>query len=121
MSPDPITHVTVEEAENACALREQLACESLGLTVVEPDEGWESSPHDHSDDGREEVYLVLSGAVTLAAEEETRRLRAGDAVRIAPDASRQLYDPAPDTTLVLASAPRQGEERPEWTLQSFQG
>lgn len=121
MSSHPITHVTVEHTEDSCALKDRLACEALGLTIVEPEEGWESVPHDHNDDGREEVYLVLSGGITLTAGEESRRLEAGDAVRIEPEASRQLHDPDPDTMLVLASAPRDGDLNPEWNLQSFQG
>jgi quercetin dioxygenase-like cupin family protein len=86
-------------------LRDPLECEQLGLTVVECDAGWEGKPHDHAEDGEEEVYLLLEGEATLSVDGENVSLTAGDALRVAPGARRQIHNGDTESTFVIAGAP----------------
>jgi len=85
-------------------LREPLETSELGLSVLECDAGWTGMEHDHGDDDHEEVYLLVDGAATVSVEGEDVEMEPGDAVRVAPDASRQITTDE-DSTLVLAGAP----------------
>jgi len=85
-------------------LRGALDCENLGVTVVDADEGWDGMEHNHADGDHEEVYVLVSGGGSLTVEGEELALESGDAVRVAPDASRQLsFDT--DSLMVIAGAP----------------
>jgi mannose-6-phosphate isomerase-like protein (cupin superfamily) len=105
-----VTHstVTYDEVEPRAPgmhfLRDALDCEELGLTVVDVEESWTGKEHDHAHDDQEEVYLLLEGAGTLTVDGEDLSLDAGDAVRVAPDSTRQLHVEA-DSLLVVAGAP----------------
>lgn len=86
-------------------LRDALGSDQLGVTVVEGRDGWEGKRHDHADDGQEEVYLLIEGAATLSIEGESIELTAGDAVRVDPEAARELEFTADDSLMVIAGAP----------------
>jgi mannose-6-phosphate isomerase-like protein (cupin superfamily) len=86
-------------------LREPLACEQLGFTVVECGAGWEGKPHDHAEDGEEEVYLLLEGEATITVDGGEVSLEAGDALRVAPDSRRQIHNGDTESTFVVAGAP----------------
>jgi mannose-6-phosphate isomerase-like protein (cupin superfamily) len=86
-------------------LREPLDCEQMGLTVVECDPGWEGKPHDHADDGQEEVYLLTEGEATVTVDDEGVSLSAGDALRIPPESRRQIHNGDTESTFVIAGAP----------------
>lgn len=86
-------------------LREPLDCEGLGVTVVDCPPGWTGKAHDHGDRGHEEVYLLVDGAATVTVEDEPVSLEAGDAIRIAPEATRQIENGDAESTFVLAGAP----------------
>ncbi|MFW6448261.1 MAG: cupin domain-containing protein [Halobacteriota archaeon] len=85
-------------------LREALDCEHLGITVVEADPGWQGKPHDHAADGHEEVYLLLEGDARLEVAGSPVELAPGDAVRVAPEATRRLHFPD-GGRMVIAGAP----------------
>jgi len=85
-------------------LRDALDCAELGLTVLDMDGDWEGKPHDHAEDGEEEVYLLLDGSAELTVDGETVSLESGDAVRVDPEASRQLVFEE-ESTMVIAGAP----------------
>lgn len=89
------------------AAREPLGVSSWGMNVLELDAGCELCPeHDHTSDGQEEVYVVLSGAVVLRASGEERTLVAGDMARVAPDVRRKLVTRgSPATVLALGGNP----------------
>ncbi|AWB26946.1 cupin domain-containing protein [Halococcoides cellulosivorans] len=96
----------VEElAPGMTFLRDALDCEHLGVTLLEADPGWAGKPHDHADDGQEEVYLLVEGTATVTIEGEEVGMSAGDAVRIDPDATREIAVGAEPATFVLAGAP----------------
>jgi quercetin dioxygenase-like cupin family protein len=85
-------------------LRDALDCEQLGVTVLDAGEGWEGMEHDHADEDHEEVYVLVEGSGEITVEGETVSLAAGDAVRVAPGATRSLSFDA-ESQMVIAGAP----------------
>jgi quercetin dioxygenase-like cupin family protein len=86
-------------------LRDPLDCEQLGVTIVEVSPGWTGKPHDHADDGQEEVYVCLEGGATLTIDGQEVPMDAGDAVRISPEATRQIHNGDAESRFVLVGAP----------------
>ncbi|SFG78087.1 Cupin domain-containing protein [Halopelagius inordinatus] len=86
-------------------LRDELDCENLGFSVLEADPGWVGKEHDHAEDGQEEVYFLVDGEATLTVDGDEVRMKAGEAVRIPPEATRQLENGSVESTFVLAGAP----------------
>ena len=106
MGHDEVDYADVEpRAPGMHFLRDALDCEQLGLTVVEADDGWDGLEHDHSEDGQEEVYLLLEGGATLSVDGETLSLAPGEAVRVDPDATRTLAFTEDESRMVIAGAP----------------
>lgn len=102
------THVHYDEVEPKAPgmhfLRDALDCTELGFTVLEAGAGWEGKPHDHGEQGHEEVYLLVEGSGTLTVEDESLALSAGEAVRVDADATRELtFDE--QSLMVIAGAP----------------
>jgi len=85
-------------------LRDALDCSNLGVSVLDVDAGWSGKPHDHADDGQEEVYVLVEGEATAVVEEESVPMSAGDALRVAPEATRRL-DAEEPCLFVIAGAP----------------
>ncbi|WP_435063981.1 cupin domain-containing protein [Halobaculum sp. EA56] len=86
-------------------LRDPLECEQLGVTVVECDPGWTGMEHDHADRDHEEVYVLVEGEATVRVDGEEVDMTAGDALRLSPDATRQIRNGDTESTVVLAGAP----------------
>ena len=86
-------------------LRDPLECDRVGVTVVDCAPGWEGKPHDHADEDHEEVYLLVDGEATVTVDDEDVPMEAGDAVRLAPDAERQIRNGDAESTFVLVGAP----------------
>ena len=104
MSHDRANYEEVEPvAEGMHFLRDPLDCERLGLTVVEVGPDWTGKEHDHAGNGQEEVYLLLDGAATLTVEGEAVELSPGEAVRVDPEATRQL-EVTEESRMVIAGA-----------------
>lgn len=105
MSYDRTNYADVEPlAPGMYFLRNALDCSELGLTVLEAGAEWDGKPHDHADDGQEEVYLLVEGSCELTIEGEDLGLESGDAVRVDPEVTRQLsFDE--ESTMVIAGAP----------------
>jgi len=85
-------------------LRDALDCSNLGVSVLDVDAGWSGKAHDHADDGEEEVYVLVEGAATVTVDGETVSLSVGDALRVDPEATRQV-DADADSLFVIAGAP----------------
>jgi len=85
-------------------LRDALDCENLGITVIDVDDEWNGKAHDHAEDGQEEVYLLIEGVGSITVDGEEVTLEPGKAVRVAPEASRQLQF-TQESTMVVVGAP----------------
>jgi len=85
-------------------LRDALDCSNLGVSVLDVEAGWSGKPHDHADDGQEEVYVLVEGEATATVEGEDVSLSAGDALRVDPEATRQI-DAESESLFVVAGAP----------------
>lgn len=106
MSHTKVNYQNVEPVSDAMHfLREPLESDNLGLTVVECGPGWIGMEHDHADDDQEEVYLLVDGEAVVSVEGEEIEMKSGDAIRIAPEATRQIRNGDTESTFVLAGAP----------------
>lgn len=80
----------------------ELGIRAFGLQVLDFPAGFPDYPaHDHSDDGQEEVYVLLRGSAEFQIDRERVTVDAGQLVRIAPPAMRKLV-PGPDGARILA-------------------
>ena len=112
-STDDIDSVVPEEHGGMWFFREPLDCENLGVTLLELEPDSKGKPHDHADDGQEEVYLVVDGELTVqlgggedAPPETELSLAAGEAVRVGPETRRQLHNHGDGPVrVVVAGAP----------------
>jgi uncharacterized cupin superfamily protein len=86
-------------------MREALNCTSLGVSVLECDPGWEGKEHHHREKNHEEVYLLLEGEATIRVDGQRVSMEPGDAVRVSPDAVRQLRVGDEASRFVVAGAP----------------
>ena len=82
------------------SLRRQLGVTSFGINQVLLRPGQRGRIHRH--ERQEEVYLVISGTLTLWIEGEPHELNQGDLARVAPDLRRQLANPHREDVLLLA-------------------
>ncbi|MFB6173456.1 MAG: cupin domain-containing protein [Halobacteriales archaeon] len=106
MSYGTANYHDVEPAAGALYfLRDPLECETVGVTVLEPEPGWTGMEHDHAEEDHEEVYLLLEGAATVIIEGEAVELEPGDAVRVPAGATRRIENGDAESRLVLAGAP----------------
>ena len=84
-----------------------LGVTAWGMNVVRVPPHWDGYPeHDHSEDGQEEVYVVLEGSVALHADGERWTLEPGMIARVGPTQKRRLVPGDDGTTmLVLGGTP----------------
>ncbi len=74
-----------------CRARASLGVTAFGIQVENFPPHFEHFPeHDHSDDGQEEVYTVLSGSATLHAEGQDYHLEPGVFARVGPGVTRKI-------------------------------
>jgi mannose-6-phosphate isomerase-like protein (cupin superfamily) len=93
---------------------DELGVESFGLQVLDLPPGFADYPeHDHTDDGQEEVYVVLAGNAELTVDGEHVTADAGTIVRVEAAARRRLVPgPAGVRVLAIGCAPG-GYDRPD--------
>ena len=98
-------------------IRAGLGVTSFGMQVFDLPPNFDSWPeHDHSDDGQEEVYTVLDGAITLHAGGESHEITPGVFARVASGVSRTLATgDQPARVLALGGTPGAAYEVQEWT------
>lgn len=105
MSHTKVAYTDVElVGEGMHFLRDALDCERLGVTVLDCEAGWTGKEHDHADDDQEEVYLLIEGEATVVVEGEEVAMESGDALRVAPEATRRIENGGTESTFVLAGA-----------------
>jgi uncharacterized cupin superfamily protein len=85
--------------------RQALGVTAWGMNVIELDPGCEGYPeHDHTEDGQEEVYVVLRGSVVLQTGDDERVLAEGDLVRVPPAVKRKLVTRNESVTVLALGA-----------------
>ena len=94
-STEKIDSVVPEEFGGMWFFKESLNCDDLGMTLLELEPGGKGKPHDHAEDGQEEVYLVVDGELTVEIgdeddETESVELSAGEAIRVGSGTWRAL-------------------------------
>ncbi len=106
MSHTKVNYRDVEAVgEGMHFLRDPLGCEQFGITVLECEPGWTGKEHAHVDKEHEEVYLLLDGEATVTVDGEDVAMGSGDALRIPPEATRQIHNGDNESRFVLAGAP----------------
>ena len=94
------TQLEPDHAERFFSLRRELGVTSFGINQILLRPGQRGRIHTHHN--QEEVFLVLSGTLTLWVEGEPRELTQGELARVAPNVKRQLANPHRENVLILA-------------------
>jgi quercetin dioxygenase-like cupin family protein len=125
MSYRTVNYEDVEQVSDAMHfLSEPLGCRQVGVTFSRCPPDWNSKPHDHADDEHEEVYVLVQGSAEVRIDDESVGMETGDAVWIAPDATRQIRNGKDESAFVLISAPEfdsDGTGGDAWGITAFQG
>jgi len=127
------THVNYEDITPVSgamhSLSDPLQSNEVGVSIARCDPGWRNRPHDHADNDHEEVYILIEGAATVVVNDEPVEMESGDAIRIPPDATRQIRNGDTESAFVLVSAPasrcittaQTDGEAAEWDAEGFVG
>jgi mannose-6-phosphate isomerase-like protein (cupin superfamily) len=86
--------------ERFLPLRRMLGVTSFGLNQIVLRPGQRGRIHRHRD--QEEVYLVLSGTLTLVIEREAKELQQGELARVAPEVRRFIANRGEEDVLLIA-------------------
>jgi mannose-6-phosphate isomerase-like protein (cupin superfamily) len=89
-----------DDPDRFVPLRRSLGVTSFGLNQMLLRPGQRGRIHRHQ--RQEEVYLVLSGRLTVEIEGEPQDLEAGELIRVAPGVRRRVLNLGPDVVNVLA-------------------
>jgi mannose-6-phosphate isomerase-like protein (cupin superfamily) len=89
-----------DNPERFVPLRRALGVTSFGLNQMLLRPGERGRIHRH--ERQEEVYLVLSGRLTVEIEGEPHDLAAGELMRVAPGVRRRVLNLGPEVVSVLA-------------------
>lgn len=82
--------------------RAELGVTSFGIQVEEFPPGFDRYPeHSHSEDGQEEVYVVLRGSAEIEIDGQRIPLDSETIVRVGPGVSRCIF-PGPEGVRILA-------------------
>jgi len=86
--------------ERFVSLRRALGVTTFGINQIRLGPGQRGRIHRHLQ--QEEVYLVLSGTLTLWIEGERHELGAGEIARVGPEVRRQIANPHPEAVVLIA-------------------
>lgn len=121
-----VDSVVPEEWGGMYFFRDVLDCEQLGVSLLELEPEGKGKRHDHSGTAHEEIYLVVDGELTVelgdeAGDESSGKgdheteseaggervtLTNGEAVRVDPETTRQLFNRGDERVrVVIAGAP----------------
>lgn len=92
--------IALDGSELFQPVRRALDVSSFGMSVISLQPLQRLRIHRHR--AQEEVYLVLSGTLTLSIEADERQLGVGEAARVAPAIRRQLLNRGENLCVVLA-------------------
>ncbi|QLG50510.1 cupin domain-containing protein [Natrinema halophilum] len=120
-----VNYEEVEQVSSAMHfLSDPLETEQVGVTVARCDPGWNSKPHDHTENDHEEVYVLIEGDATVVIDDEPVAMETGDALWIPPTSTRQIRNGDSESAFVLVSAPSIADDESdgdEWLLSGFAG
>ena len=100
-----------DDPERFVPLRRALGVTSFGLNQMLLRPGQRGRIHRH--ERQEEVYVVLSGRLTVEIEGAPHDLEAGELIRVAPGVRRRVLNLGPDLVSVLAvggATPHEGRD-----------
>jgi mannose-6-phosphate isomerase-like protein (cupin superfamily) len=97
--------------------RAELGVESFGMQVEEFPPGFDKYPeHSHSEDGQEEVYVVLSGSGEIVIDGERFPIDPETLVRVGPGINRRIFaGPEGVRILALGAVPGAVYEAPDFS------
>ena len=114
--------IDFESEERFTRLARELGVTAFGLNALILAPGQRLRIHRHG--LQEEVYIVITGTLSLAVEGEERRLDVGDVARVAPGVRRQLTNRDREQRCVVIAIGGAGEHEPrdaeaftEWDQQ----
>jgi len=98
-------------------VRAALGVTSFGMQVEEFPPNFDQYPeHSHSEDGQEEVYVVLRGSAEIEIEGKRIPLDAETIVRVEPGVSRRIFaGPQGVRILALGGVPGAAYEPPDFS------
>jgi mannose-6-phosphate isomerase-like protein (cupin superfamily) len=96
-----------DHEERFLSLRRELGVTSFGINQILLRPGERGRIHSHTT--QEEVYIVLSGTLTLWVEGEPRELTQGELARVGPDTKRQIANRTPGEDVLLIALGGHGE------------
>ena len=94
------TRIDFETSERFVSLRRALGVDSVGINQLTLAPRQRGRIHRHG--RQEEIYLVLTGTLTILIESEPHELAAGEIARVAPHVRRQLVNAGDERCVVLA-------------------
>jgi mannose-6-phosphate isomerase-like protein (cupin superfamily) len=94
------TKLEPDHEDRFYSLRRELGVTSFGINQILLRPGQRGRIHTHHQ--QEEVYLVLSGTLTLWVEGERRELSQGELARVGPNVKRQIANPHSEDVLIVA-------------------
>lgn len=99
---DGITYGSLDHAgsDRFQRLRAELGVETFGMNLIRLGPRQRGRIHAHQ--RQEEVYVVLSGTLTLCFEDGEHELHANDCARVAPGIRRQLLNRGRERCVLLA-------------------
>ena len=105
------TIVHVDELERPfpkwALARKSLGLTSFGMNIVELPPGETIPVHDETERDQEEVFLTLSGAVSVVIDGDEHPAPAGTFVRLDPEPQRTVVNKGEaDASVLIISAPR---------------
>jgi mannose-6-phosphate isomerase-like protein (cupin superfamily) len=97
--------------------RAELGIDSFGMQIEEFPPNFDQYPeHTHSEDGQEEVYLVLRGSAEIEIDGERIALDPETIVRVGPGVSRRIFSgPQGARILALGGVPGAVYQAPEFS------
>jgi uncharacterized cupin superfamily protein len=94
------TALQPDTEERFTSLRRELGVTTFGINQVILRPGQRGRIHRHKT--QEEVYLVLSGTLTIVYEDEVKELGQGEIARVAPEVRRYITNRHPEDVLLIA-------------------
>jgi len=114
---EPFTLKRIDEMETHYAgtfklARAELGVTSFGMQVIDLPANVDVYPeHDHTDDGQEEVFVVISGEGEIEIDGKTHRLEPRTMVRVSPEAKRKIVTrDSPMSVIALSGRPDKAYE-----------